>query len=390
MPSDEELEILRTVGNNLVIKVARIVAEAPFYGVYLILVYYFITIFGRRRLRVKRSIFLAVIAAIMFIGCSGFFAMDVADLVVRLRVIFVERSNLPLEEKLARADHLTEPLMWAGQMLFIFLLPLGDCVVVWRTWALYQDQLAWLVIPVLTLTGSFATAIFELGCDIKTDWALDSVEPSAASIGPETCRRSDVASYSLSFATNVLCTGLIFYKAWSHRRYMNQNLGSARARSPVDKILTLFCESGAAYVVLYVGVRFFVLTGTASLKVKCAQTLQSIPIYSHSLSNSALIAMNIVNAIIQQAMGMYPTAIVVICHMQRSLWDSFEVPSTASSTQPISRVSRMRFAAPAHSTQGETSTTVTDSGEPASTYLSRTPYPSSAEKKNRSNDEDIV
>ncbi|ESK84981.1 hypothetical protein Moror_9202 [Moniliophthora roreri MCA 2997] len=253
----------------------------------------------------------------MFIGCSGFFAMDVADLVVRLRVLFVERSALSLEEKLARADHLTEPLMWAGEMLFIFLLPLGDCVVVWRTWALYQDQLWWLVVPVLTLVGSFATAIFELGCDLKTNWAVDSVEPSAASIGPDTCRRADVASYSLSFATNILCTTLIFYKAWSHRRYMNQHLGSTRRRSQADRILTLFCESGAAYLVLYI--------------------LQSIPIYSGTLSNNALIAMNIVNAIIQQAMGMYPTAIVVICHMQRSLWDTFEVPSSDSGTQPLSQ-----------------------------------------------------
>jgi hypothetical protein len=58
----------------------------------------------------------------MFIGCSGFLVIDIADLVIRLQVTFAESPNLSLEKKLAKADRLTKPLMWIGQMLFIFLV----------------------------------------------------------------------------------------------------------------------------------------------------------------------------------------------------------------------------------------------------------------------------
>lgn len=333
MASDATL--LSSVGQNFVIKTARVAAEAPFYGVYLILMYMFMDIFRHRSLKMKRSLFLAAVVTIMFLGCSCFFAMDVADLIVRLRVILVQNPEQTLAEKMERADNLTNPLLWTGEMLFIFLLTLGDSVVVWRTWALYQDQLMYLVVPCLTLTASFVTALYELGCDLKTNWAVNSDVITAASMGAESCRKADTASYSLSFATNIICTGLIICKAWLHKRFMSR-LGSARRRTQVDRILLLFCESGAVYLVLY--------------------TLQAIPIYGAGLSDDALIGFNIVNAIIQQAMGMYPTTLVVLCHKQKSLWED-HVGGTVTGSVPNKHMtidSRIQFARPETSSRGDT------------------------------------
>jgi hypothetical protein len=105
-------------------------------------------------------------------------------------------------------------------------------VVVWRTWAIYQDSRKWLIIPMATWVGSLSTppfhvaalrnltndplvaGLFELGCDLRTHWAINDLTPSAASVGAETCARADLSSYTLSFVTNIFCTLLIARKAW--------------------------------------------------------------------------------------------------------------------------------------------------------------------------------
>ncbi|KAL0069966.1 hypothetical protein AAF712_002863 [Marasmius tenuissimus] len=246
--------------------------------------------------------------------------MDIADLIVRIRVLLIGAGTTgqsgtqiaveDLKARNAKADDLTEPLMWTGTLIFIFALSIGDTVLLWRTWALYQHQLWYVALPALTLLGSFVAAFYELGCLIHTDWSLDFLSPNASSSGADACKKADKSSYTLSFVTNIVCTGLICWRAWEHRRYMNKALGFSRKKTKVDRMLVLFCESGALYLVLY--------------------TIQSIPIYNHGLSSNALIGMNIVNAVIQQAMGMYPTAIVVLCHIGGSFWDGFDVPSTAT------------------------------------------------------------
>ncbi|KIK62269.1 hypothetical protein GYMLUDRAFT_554847 [Collybiopsis luxurians FD-317 M1] len=85
---------------------------------------------------------------------------------------------------------------------------------------------------------------------------------------------------------------------------MNQCLDKSRRRTQAERMLILLIESGGVYLVVYI--------------------LQSIPIYDENLSQPASIAFNIINAIIQQGMGMYPTAIIVIIQMQRTLWADSE------------------------------------------------------------------
>lgn len=175
-------------------------------------------------------------------------------------------------------------------MLFIFMLILGDSVVIWRTWALFRSAEKWLIAPALTWIGSVVAALYELGCDVKNGWSVQSNNPSAGSVGLESCAKADTASFSLSYATNIICTGLIMYKAWMYRRSMAEYLGSARRRTQVEKIMTLLVESGAIYLALY--------------------TFQAVPIYGGHFSAGSFIAVDAVNAIIQQAM---------VCHCVRTL-----------------------------------------------------------------------
>ncbi|RDB27264.1 hypothetical protein Hypma_004351 [Hypsizygus marmoreus] len=305
-------EVLMEVGEDFVVKVARVVPGAICYGVYLVLIYFLAAVFYRHGLRSRASsFFLPLVTILMFFGGTIFLCLDVADLVRRMQVVLVNNPEQTFQQKLDEANESLKKLVWTGQMLFIFMLILGDSVVVWRTWAIFQGYRMWVVIPISTWLGSVIAAIFELGCHLHTHWAINDLSPHAKSVGAKRCADADLSSYTLSFVTNMFCTSLIAFKAWRHRRVMAKYLGSARRKTQVERILTLLMESGSVYLLLY--------------------TLQAVPIYGAQLTRSGLLAFNVVNAIIQQAMGMYPTAIIVLVKMQKSPWDATEVSQNVKS-----------------------------------------------------------
>ncbi|KAF5376932.1 hypothetical protein D9615_007298 [Tricholomella constricta] len=275
-------------------------------GIYLILMQFLIGIFIRHGMKRRATnIVLLFVTVLMFLGGTLFLCLDVADLVRRMQIIMVNNSGQPLQEKLDQANEALKKLVWTGTMLFVFMLILGDSVVVWRTWVIFKGSRKWVAIPMATWIGSLIAGLFELGCDIHTDWAITSLSPSAASVGAESCAHADLSSYTLSFVTNIFCTALIAFKAWQHRKLMSKYLGAARRKTAVEKILTLLIESGFVYLILY--------------------TLQAVPIYKAKLNSSGLFAFNVVNAVIQQAMGMYPTVIIILVRMQKSIWETTEV-----------------------------------------------------------------
>ncbi|KNZ74694.1 hypothetical protein J132_06329 [Termitomyces sp. J132] len=256
--------------------------------------------------------FLLVVTILMFFGGTIFLSIDASDLVRRIQVIMINNPDQSLQVKLDRVNDQLKKLTWTGEMLFIFMLILGDSVVVWRTWTIYERQRKWLLIPIGTWLGSLAAGLYELGCDVQTHWAINDFGPTAASVGAAKCAHADLSSYTLSYVTNIFCTLLIAYKAWLHRKLMSMYLGNARRKTAVEKILTLLLESGFVYIVIY--------------------TLQAVPIYKAPLSAAGLFAFNVVNAIIQQAMGMYPTVIIILVRMHKSLWDAREMSQGLVST----------------------------------------------------------
>ncbi|KAF5392302.1 hypothetical protein D9757_001389 [Collybiopsis confluens] len=333
-------EVLVDVGNDFVVKVARVVFGALFYGIYLILTYFLVVLFIRRARnpKTKPPIYLVLVTIILFLGSTAFLSFDIADLVARMNIILIHHPDEAYQAKLDEADDRLKRLVWTGEILFIFMLPLGDTVVFWRTLALFQENKKIMIIPFVTLFGSIVAALYELGCDLKTHWAINSLTPSAGSVGALSCSHADLSSYTLSFATNIICTCLIVFRAWEHRKFMNQYLEKSRRRSPAERVLTLLIESGGVYLLLYI--------------------LQSVPIYDKTLSEPASIAFNIINAIIQQGMGMYPTAIIVIVQMQRTFWADSE---DGDSRQTNNSKPGMLFAPRAQSTTlGTTTGTATD------------------------------
>lgn len=71
----------------------------------------------------------------MFAGSTLFFAMDVADIIERLKIILVDNSSLDpdvFRQRMDSADDKTEALEWTGEILFVFMVclaPYSTCII---------------------------------------------------------------------------------------------------------------------------------------------------------------------------------------------------------------------------------------------------------------------
>lgn len=120
----------------------------------------------------------------MFMGSSLFMAMDIADIILRFKITFLDNSSFEvIQDRMNQADVRTQSLAWTGEILFVFMvrwslllhannvkrggcclkLILGDSVVLWRTWAIYCGKRIFVIIPFLTWFGSLGALVsFEL------------------------------------------------------------------------------------------------------------------------------------------------------------------------------------------------------------------------------------
>ena len=82
----------------------------------------------------------------------------------------------------------------------------------------YLDRVYWYVgVPGHTriVAHSISVAgLYELGCDVETKWAFLTPGNSVSSAGATSCARADMSTFTLSYATNIICTFLIFLRAW--------------------------------------------------------------------------------------------------------------------------------------------------------------------------------
>lgn len=103
---------------------------------------------------------------------------------------------------------------------------IGDSVVIWRTWAVYQHRILAILLPSLLLLMSFSELSYGLFVSFRS--AIDGfsfvvfavIDTTCMSyLGPlpggdQICPVADTIAWAFSVATNVACTVLIWFKAW--------------------------------------------------------------------------------------------------------------------------------------------------------------------------------
>ncbi|KAJ7367568.1 hypothetical protein DFH08DRAFT_725571, partial [Mycena albidolilacea] len=175
---------------------------------------------------------------------------------------------------------------------------IGDGVVIWRTWAVYQGRILAISMPCILLLVSFVFTLIDVTCG-----SYDGPLPG----GEQICPQAAKTSWAFSVGTNVTCTILVGFKAWQHRKMMRElNLPGKSRRMSAEKIISLLVESGFIYSLLWL----------SQVIAYIDEIPRSSPWY---FVYQAFVAMG------DQIAGMYPTLIIVIVNFQRTIWDSSTV-----------------------------------------------------------------
>ncbi|KAJ3859553.1 hypothetical protein EV359DRAFT_68062 [Lentinula novae-zelandiae] len=156
---------------------------------------------------------------------------------------------------------------------------LGDAIVVWRAAALWAFDWKIMFSMIIVLLGDFV--------------------------------------FLLSFGTNAIATFFIALKAWQHREafiVLPDSLSSSgswkKSRSPAQKIMILFLESGFLYMLFWAACSFTYFPFVMGIK------------------SPAFFMTDIFNQTRYQVVGLYPTAIILLIHRERSSWDTPEISTS--------------------------------------------------------------
>ncbi|KAJ7822516.1 hypothetical protein B0H14DRAFT_2370691, partial [Mycena olivaceomarginata] len=172
---------------------------------------------------------------------------------------------------------------------------IGDGVVIWRTWAIYQRRLLAILMPSILLFVLFREPVKFLRWLVFA--VLDTICFNGTLPGGEKiCPWSALVVWALSVATNITCTILIAFKAWYHRKMMREfNLSAPHSRTSTERILSLLVESGFIYTLLWV--------------IVCLNFSRASPL---------MYAYVVLSPMGNQIAGMYPTIIIVIVNFRRT------------------------------------------------------------------------
>ncbi|KAJ6495812.1 hypothetical protein C8R47DRAFT_373389 [Mycena vitilis] len=128
---------------------------------------------------------------------------------------------------------LAETTQMLGSTLYVIQTLVGDALVLYRCYLVWERSLLIIAFPFALLLGSTATGIGIL-------WAFDKV--GRAEIFAEELSRWITSFFSMTFATNVICTALVAYRVWS----INKKHVSFRVHK-LRPLMLLIVESGAIY-----------------------------------------------------------------------------------------------------------------------------------------------
>ncbi|KAH9954813.1 hypothetical protein BGW80DRAFT_390077 [Lactifluus volemus] len=174
---------------------------------------------------------------------------------------------------------------------------LSDGIVLWRAWLLWDRRVVMLILPFLFLVCTLVFTIVDLIYQ-SDDLITHSMRHA------NTSRAFGWAILGLTVGTNLWATSLMFIRAWQHRRFLRSVLDKETAKSKAEKSLAFLVESGAIYLCIWVA--FITI-------LACRVSWVGVVDFS-----------------LNQLVGIYPTAIVVVITMRMSATDILSRPGSES------------------------------------------------------------
>ncbi|KAJ7076630.1 hypothetical protein B0H15DRAFT_790330 [Mycena belliarum] len=232
------------------------------------------------------------IVVYLYATSLALWGLNVTQWFQREHIVFVNRAEVGLLDRLNAADLKVEStLSTPMEALFMFNMLVGDSVVIWRVHALYPRTLWPRLVPCIPLLISLAFTIIDIICLTGGGW----IGKSSIAVGGPVCERAELISWAFSFITNVACTLLIWYRAWSH------SMGTSSARISTTRILSLLVESGFIYCLFWL--------------------TQLVLFIDIERDTPAFYVYELFSGMGDQISGIYPTLIIVIVNLHQTIWD---------------------------------------------------------------------
>ncbi|KAJ7196702.1 hypothetical protein GGX14DRAFT_672365 [Mycena pura] len=298
--SDLDAHTLYDYGLDVTQDAIGIIIETIFMSVYG--VFFALALYSICRKVVKSLGSFVMLCVVVYLYAASFvlWALDITQWFMVAQSLFLDNPNIPLPNRRDVANDRTAIFATPMEALFMFNMLVGDTVVIWRAWVLYQHPLSVMWVPCLMLAMSFFFNVIDIMCLM----GFGFTEQTAVAGGGAVCRHAELVSWAFSLVTNASCTILIGYKAWQLRQMKKSlHIHSDRSsrRLTADKILSLLVESGFIYC-------FFLLT----------QLVLFVPL---SRFNASIYLYESFGPMGNQISGMYPTLIIVIVNFHQTIWE---------------------------------------------------------------------
>ncbi|THU81331.1 hypothetical protein K435DRAFT_475815 [Dendrothele bispora CBS 962.96] len=220
-----------------------IATKGALYGLHVVLALGALFILLRKGLLKSPFRFILFIALLwMLIDSTVYIIVSILYYTVQIRGAAVTPYNfMPLKTKLEILTMIFPRIDYV----------IGDAIVVWRAWVLFERWSIPRITLFICLTGTIVTTFVDLGLNIRSY--------------PETLNGAIRLIMPLPLLiTNFVATSLIAYKAWQYRSFLNRNssdraspsLGNRTrsfgpSRSKVEGVLYLLVESGWVYCMIW-------------------------------------------------------------------------------------------------------------------------------------------
>ncbi|KAJ7104670.1 hypothetical protein C8R44DRAFT_987874 [Mycena epipterygia] len=296
--SEADALLLESYGSLTIQEVLGILFEGVFFGAYGIFFALAVYSIRQRGVRSRMAIIMSLVVGYLFATSATAWAVDCYIAFKNIHSLYMT-AEIPLLDRADLADDTFDKFVGVQEMLFVFNAIVADAVVVWRTWAVYQGRILAIVAPCVLLLAAFVFALIDVTFSL---YQGSKPLPGAATI----YLKSQILVWAFSLATNILCTVLIGFKAWQHRKTMKElSLGVKYHGMSTENVLSLLVESGFIYSFLW---------GT-----------QIIGYLDFGLDSPWNFISQVVVRIGRQITGMYPTLIIVIVNFKRTIWEEYPI-----------------------------------------------------------------
>jgi hypothetical protein len=271
-------------------RVFPLLVETALWAIYTVLISIstYLAVFRGLQTRSKKTMLAFML--VMYLLSTLDWAIDVRRVWTDLKIsIPGELNSPPRDESSLNTENVILRIIQAiTNNLCVFI---GDLVVCWRVCVVYRWDKRIIVTAVILLTIFFSSVslcnLTQIGEGFPEIEHLHILVPSQLTI--------DAIALTFTALVNLWATVMIGLRVWKCRRRIQLHLASIDRKSYTEKVLTLFVETGIVYTVLWALKNIIIIPRLALT----------------AYTNYAIFVMN-------QAVGMYPTLILVLVVLQQS------------------------------------------------------------------------